>query len=183
MVSTVSTDPGGSTQAIAGFQTFRWAGAYNSPNQASGNQWSESAAPAAWYDYNGGAFYTPCTIVTGWVNIPEVVGGYSRVSKVTVMGDHFTAHDTAITYLSNYAAASGQSASWTDATIPSATPEELDLRPTNQTSHAFQVSIVDTTPTGGGIVGSGQGCSFAAISLEYLPEPGIGKFISAAQQG
>lgn len=177
------TPPSGMTiSMIGGVATVRW----SDPTYL----WSEDTTATVYTDAlagGGTTAWVTADIEVGWMNLPSVIGSYARIRRVVSVGEQFSPHNMTLSYGSNYnpsySGQTGQSNLWTDATTTGLVPEELRLTPSNQTAHSFRVRMTDGAPTAGGAIGTGQGCSFASVSIEYAPDDGIGKYTSTAQQG
>jgi hypothetical protein len=179
---------------LNGVEAYHWDAAVG--GQSAGGIFVENAVtgsnvPAfAWCDGTSSVHtFVVSDVELQWINLQQVTGGYSRVRTIVTVGDWFDYHQLNVQYGSGYNTAysgpTGQATLFADGgvgptVLANVSPEELRLTLTSQVSHAFRVRLTDAAPATFAKT-SGQGCSFAAISINYDTETGVGKFLAAAQ--
>jgi hypothetical protein len=113
--------------------------------------------------------------------------GFARFWRMQLQADSLEAHDLTMQLLYDGAPASyyQESTTWTStsiATFDRFPQVDVEMLCGNQKAKRVQVVLTDATPTGGGAT-TGQGPSWASLTLELGIKPGRYVNIPAAQRG
>jgi len=134
---------------------------------AKGRVYRETLGSGAASYLDAGA-YVSMTYQSAWLK-PQM-GGFARFWGMQLRGDSFEAHDFSMRLTYDYAPSSYYSEmhTWTAPQIAAfdrAPLVTVQMTPGNQKAEAIQVTLIDATPTGGGVV-TGQGPNWASVVLE-----------------
>ena len=114
------------------------------------------------------------------------LGGFARMWRLQMQADSLEAHDYTVTLTFDGAPAAYYSESVTWTALQAAQFDRFPQLDTemlidNQKARSVQVEIFDATPAGGGVV-TGQGASWAGLSLELGVKEGLYRNIPAGQR-
>lgn len=132
-----------------------------------------------------GSHYTSMTITTPWVKPGGSLQGFGRVWRSLLLLKRASSHTLTVSFAYNYNPTYGDPRVFTTATLDALTVEQVLVHmggPNDlQKFESFKVKIVDTAPTGGASVGTGEGFILSGIALETGVKKG-GMKLPAAQE-
>lgn len=128
-----------------------------------------------------GTTWVTMRVQTAWIPLSGSLQGSQRVWRAGILAERASAHGVTLTVDVDYDQANPQTATFTEATVTAlGTVEQLEIRPVKQRCTAIRLKFEDSAPA---VLGSGQGASLDAVSLEYGVLPGKGRRLAASQKG
>lgn len=149
-----------------------------------GRVYRESYGVGAGAYMDAGSTWVTMKYQSAWLKASAA--GFQRFWRTMLQADSLETHDFTMTLTFDYAAASyyNEAHTWTATQIAAfdrAPQVDVVMTPLNQKAKAIQVTLTDATPTGGG-ASTGQGPSWATISLELGVDKGLYKNLPPAQR-
>ncbi len=124
--------------------------------------------------YTDGGVYVPVNLVTPWVKMSGVQG-YGRVSGLAALLECPTPCNLTVNIRTDYRSDITQTRTWLASEFAALrTPPELWMTMKVQKCTAFQVEIIDASPTGAA-AGTGEGPVLVGLRIEYQQKTGINR--------
>lgn len=124
--------------------------------------------------YTDAGTWVTMTVASSWQKL--AMSGVAQYWAVQLQSDSLDPSDLTVQLTFDYAASGySESKTWTagaQASFDRFPQVDVEMTPHNQTAKAIQVQLSDAAPTGGAASTTGQGASWATLTIEIGPDEG-----------